>query len=157
MILNDQIRQAAHDSVLCWLATVDTTGQPNVSPKEAFVPFGESLLIANIASPQTVKNISTQPLVALSFVDVFVQKGYQLKGRARVVKETDHDFASLAAPLQELTAGRFPFSSLIELSVQEVKTITAPSYYLYPDTTEQQQISSALQTYRVSHYQERSS
>ena len=45
-------------SVLCWLATVDDHGMPNVSPKEIFCCHGErELLIANIASPQSVRNI----------------------------------------------------------------------------------------------------
>jgi len=45
-------------SVLCWLATVDAHGQPNVSPKEVFAAFDEKhLVIAHIASPLSVKNI----------------------------------------------------------------------------------------------------
>jgi len=42
---------------MCWLATVDRHGQPNVSPKEIFAAFdSEHLVIANIASPSSVRN-----------------------------------------------------------------------------------------------------
>ena len=36
MELTAQMRQAIESSVLCWLATVDSEGQPNVSPTEVF-------------------------------------------------------------------------------------------------------------------------
>jgi len=53
--------------VLCWLATVSEKGVPNVSPKELFIFEQEKqLLIANIASPQSVKNIRANPQVYVS-------------------------------------------------------------------------------------------
>ena len=45
-------------SVLCWLATSDKDNFPNVSPKEMFTHFEDNkILIANIASPNSVANI----------------------------------------------------------------------------------------------------
>ncbi len=35
-MLSIQMKESAARSVLCWLATIDETGQPNVSPKEIF-------------------------------------------------------------------------------------------------------------------------
>ena len=50
--------------VLCWLATVDALGQPNVSPKEVFAVIDEEhLVIAHIASPTSVKNVLQNPKV----------------------------------------------------------------------------------------------
>lgn len=73
--------------VLCWLVTVDAVGAPNVSPKEVFCACGASrVLVANIASPQSDRNLRGNPQVCLSFVEVFVQKGYKLKGTAEVVR-----------------------------------------------------------------------
>ena len=75
-MISVEIKNYIERSVLCWLATADAAGVPNVSPKEIFVPFGDDhLLIANIASPESVKNIRGNPHVCVSFVDVFVQKG----------------------------------------------------------------------------------
>jgi predicted pyridoxine 5'-phosphate oxidase superfamily flavin-nucleotide-binding protein len=39
-----------HRTVLCWLATVDAHGQPNVSPKEVFAAFDENHLVIEIES-----------------------------------------------------------------------------------------------------------
>ena len=73
-------------SVLCWLATADAQGQPNVSPKEVFAAFDEQrLVIAHIASPISVKNIQQNPKVCVSLIDIFVQKGWKLIGTAQYV------------------------------------------------------------------------
>lgn len=49
-MLTDDVLHYIDRSVLCWLATVDATGAPNVSPKEVFCAYGAStLLVANIA------------------------------------------------------------------------------------------------------------
>ncbi len=82
-MLNNTIKASIQGSVLCWLATVGSDGMPNVSPKEIFASFGdESLIIANIASPQSVKNVEFCSKVCVSFVDVFIQKGCKIKGEA---------------------------------------------------------------------------
>ena len=80
-MLTTDIKKSIDTCVLCWLATVDKDQQPNVSPKEMFTYLDDhTLLIANIASPNSVRNIAQQPKVSVSFVDVFTQKGFKLKG-----------------------------------------------------------------------------
>ena len=77
-LLTPDHKAMAERSVLCWLATASTTGQPNVSPKELFaVADDEHVVVANIASPTSAKNIRANAQVCLSFVDVFAQKGYK--------------------------------------------------------------------------------
>ena len=57
-MLNDAVRTDMANSVLCWLATVDADGTPNVSPKEIFASHGDDrIVIADIASPVSVKNL----------------------------------------------------------------------------------------------------
>lgn len=142
--------QASIDaSVLCWLATASSDGQPNVSPKEVFVALEGTLLIAQIASPQTMRNLKENTRVCVSFVDVFVQKGYQLKGVAKVFHRDDKGFSDRHAALFEIAGPDYPFASLIEISVESAKEIIAPRYKLFPETTEQQQIESAMKGYRV--------
>jgi predicted pyridoxine 5'-phosphate oxidase superfamily flavin-nucleotide-binding protein len=150
MILTPKIKASISSSILCWLATTDGDGQPNVSPKEMFMALGDDrIIIANIASPQTVKNIRQQPLVAVSFIDVLVQKGYQLKGVARIVGKGEAEFKELAAPLKEMAGEKFPFSTLTEISIENVKPIIAPRYLLFPGTTEEEQVATARKQYGI--------
>lgn len=149
-MLSELIKEYIDKSVLCWLATSSSDGQPNVSPKEVFTYYGnEYILVANIASPGTVHNIRENPKVSVSFVDVFVQKGFQLKGKAELVSESDLDFDALSVPILKITKGKFPFGPIIRIKVREVKQILAPSYLLFPDITEEQQKQSAYKTYGV--------
>jgi predicted pyridoxine 5'-phosphate oxidase superfamily flavin-nucleotide-binding protein len=148
-VLTDEVRQAARRSVLCWLATVDDHGQPNVSPKEVWaIADDHHVVVANIASPVSVRNIAQQPLVCLSFVDVLVQKGFKLQGTALNVTPSDLDYANWARPLLLVTGDRFPVHSVVLIQVQSVQPIVAPSYCLYPDTTtEAGQVASARRAY----------
>lgn len=150
-MLTPDVIALAERSVLCWLATVDEQGQPNVSPKEIFCLLPPaSLTIANIASPTSVRNIQRSKKVCVSFVDVFVQKGYKVIGSARVVLPGDADYASRAQPLQTLVGMRFRIHSVIEVDVTAVEPIVAPSYRIYPaETTEEQQVLAAMRTYGV--------
>lgn len=150
MILTEEIKKSIQESVLCWLATASIDGMPNVSPKEVFASFEEThLIIANIASPQSVRNVKENPQVCVSFIEIFVQKGFQLKGKASIIKKSDENYKKMEAELLKLTEGKFPFSTITSIEVETVKAIIAPKYILYPETTEQQQIESAMKTYGV--------
>jgi len=152
--LNSKVRAAIQSSVLCWLATVDAAGQPNVSPKEIFAAFdgmsGEtSLIIANIASPQSVKNVQACNKVCVSFVDVFTQKGYKVKGLAQYLRQEDIGYPARHAILSQMAGDQFPIQGIVSVTVTAVSPIVAPSYRLLPNVTEQQQITGALKTYGV--------
>ncbi|HQV33119.1 MAG TPA: pyridoxamine 5'-phosphate oxidase family protein [Calditrichia bacterium] len=149
-MLNAEVLQSIRESVLCWLATASKAGEPNVSPKEMFCAFGEDkILIANIASPNSVANIAENPNVCVSFVDVFKQKGFKVKGMARIVRPEQTGYAEMLAALHQLGGEAFPIRNIIEVTVRRVNPIVAPSYWLFPETTEKNQIEQALRTYGV--------
>lgn len=149
-MLTHDVLTSINRSVLCWLATVDADGQPNVSPKEAFVAHGNhEILIANIASPASARNVASQPKVCVSFVDIFVQKGYKLKGIASLIEPIHNDFSELSKPIEAITQGKFPIQSIFKITVTAVHPIVAPSYWMFPTVTETSQVESALRTYGV--------
>ncbi|MEL7221918.1 MAG: pyridoxamine 5'-phosphate oxidase family protein [Bacteroidota bacterium] len=150
MITSD-IKDYLNRSVLCWLATSSSDNVPNVSPKEVFTVYrDESIIIANIASPQTVKNIKANKQVCLSVLEIFIQKGYQLKGVAEIITADHPEYTAMKAELEKLTKGEFPFSSITQIVVNKYKPIIAPSYMMYPDTTtESDQIAAARKAYGV--------
>ena len=148
MILTRKIKDAIDKSVLCWLATVSSEGIPNVSPKEVFQYYGnDKIIIANIASPQSKKNIKYNENVCVSFIDILIQKGFQLKGKARVIDKMSTEFEEMKTILLKITNGDFPFSTIFEVTAIFVKPIIAPKYILYPKTTEKEQVKSAKQAY----------
>jgi predicted pyridoxine 5'-phosphate oxidase superfamily flavin-nucleotide-binding protein len=150
MKLSTEIKEYINRSVLCWLATVSNENIPNVSPKEIFNYYGtDKIIVANIASPQTVQNIKHNKNVCISFIDILVQKGFQLKGKARIIENTNSDFLQMEKVLTEMTGGDFPFSTITEITLEQGKSIIAPKYILYPETTEKEQIESAKKVYGI--------
>ena len=83
----------------------------------------------------------------MSFIDVLVQKGFQIKGTAKIIISSDADFSDMENVLLKMTDGKFPFSSIIKITVEYTKPIIAPRYLFYPETTEEQQIKSAGKLY----------
>lgn len=150
-MLSPEVQEFARRSVLCWLATVDASGQPNVSPKEIFAVVDPMhLVVAHIASPTTVRNVRVQPRVCVSFVEVFVQKGYKVFGTARYLLPGDDGFAQWAAPLLAMAGPRFPIHGVIVIRAEAVEPILAPSYRLYPgEVTEESQAAAAMRAYGV--------
>lgn len=149
-MLNQEVKESINESVLCWLATANKNGEPNVSPKEMFVAkSSEHILIANIASPNSVKNILANPQVCLSFINVFKQKGFKVKGSATIIEPSSPDFAVNEAALRTLGGEQFTIKSIIEVQATSVSPVLAPSYHLFPGTTESAQIQQAMDTYGV--------
>ena len=77
-LLNAAVQEAARRSVLCWLATVDSDGQPNVSPKEVWAIVDDwHVVVAHIASPMSVRNIMQQTAGLPEFCRYVCAKGLQ--------------------------------------------------------------------------------
>ena len=150
-MLAPEVIACAQRSVLAWLATVDPMGCPNVSPKEIFAVVDERCFaIANIASPGSARNLRTNDRACLSFIDVFVQKGFKVKGRAEIVDPAHPDFPKWSTPLREMTRDRFPLRSVIVLHPASMERIVAPSYLFFAaETTEETQIAAAMKAYGV--------
>lgn len=150
-MLTESVKKSIESSVLCWLATANEIGEPNVSPKEMFIVYSnECLLIANIASPHSARNVEVNSAVCVSFVDVFKQKGYKLKGVAELIKADAPDFTTYLAKFDVMDGSNYPIKSIFMIKVTSVNPIVAPSYWLFPQTTtENGQIEQALKAYGV--------
>jgi predicted pyridoxine 5'-phosphate oxidase superfamily flavin-nucleotide-binding protein len=147
-MLTDEVLAYIDRSVLCWLATVDATGAPNVSPKQIFAAGGrDTLVIANIASQGSVKNLATNPHVCVNFIDVFVQKGFKLRGTAEVFPLGSARYEELVPPLRAMTQGQFPIHDVVAVNICAIEPIIAPGYVLKAGVTEDSQVAEAMRDY----------
>ena len=145
-----EFHRLMQSSVLCWLATVDGAGQPNVSPKQVFAAIGDRhLVIANIASPGSVRNVMAGSRACASFIDIFVQKGYKVSGPAQYIRRDSTQFASWGDRLVRMAGPRFSVHGVIVVEAECVESIVAPSYRLDPGLSEAAQAASALKTYHI--------
>ena len=137
-------------AVLCWLATSDAQNRPNVSPKEIYAQTGETqLVIADIASARSVRNIRANPAVCVSLIDVFLQRGRKLEGHAEIIAPDDPEFAQLAAPLLAMTGDAFRIRHVISVRIERSSRILAPSYLVKPDRSEADLRADACRLYGV--------
>jgi predicted pyridoxine 5'-phosphate oxidase superfamily flavin-nucleotide-binding protein len=124
MTVDPEVRTEAETAVLCWLATVYPTGTPNVTPKEIFAFYGdEHLVIADIASSNSVRNIRNHRPVCVSFVNIFQQRGFKLVGIATIVGREDEDFPILGAKLLRMAGSSFPIRHVISVRIDQTSRI----------------------------------
>jgi len=152
-MITPEIAESIEHSVLCWLATVSADGFPNVSPKEAFIHDGGGrILIANIASPKTARNIYENEKVCASFVNVFIQKGFKITGIGKILKPGISGYEDRFEKLTSVIGTRFPIVSIFEIEPSKVEEIIAPSYRLFPDSSPEDRIKESVASYRIEHY-----
>lgn len=149
-MLTEQVIKAINESILCWLASVDKQGQPSCSPKEVFLAHdNKKLIIANIASPNSVANITANNKVCVSFINVLSQKGYKVKGNATYLTQDDESYQTFLPAVEQLTQGKFPISGLFIIEATQIKPIVAPSYFVFPEESEQEKINKARVQYNL--------
>jgi predicted pyridoxine 5'-phosphate oxidase superfamily flavin-nucleotide-binding protein len=137
------------NSVLCWLATVDPAGVPNVTPKEIFTSHGEDrIVIADIASSNSVRNIRSQPNVCVSFIDIR-QRGFKIVGKATIIPPEAEEFPTLGAELLRMAGEDFLIRNIIAVGIDRISRIWAPSYTLFPDQTDEERMQIAYDAYRA--------
>ena len=78
-----------------------------------------------------------------------MQKGFQVKGKAEIIEKIDSEFSEMEKVLTKMTGGNFPFSTITEIKIEQIKPIIAPKYILYPKITESEQIESAKKIYGI--------
>ncbi len=140
-MLTKEIKHYIDNSVLCWLATISSQGQPNVSPKEVFTYLNNhDVVIANIASPQSSINIKSNDKVCISFIDVIEQVGYKLNGKSDIIQKKESSFMDIKDKLEVISQGKFPFDEIFKIEVISTKKIIAPSYIFFPDESKEEKM-----------------
>lgn len=148
--LNATVHAEIGSSVLCWLATVDPTGVPNVTPKEMFAAFGDKRLnIADIASSNSVTNVRGNPNVCVSFVDVFRERGFKIVGKAEIIEPEDDRFPEYATDLLRMAGTLFTVRNVITVEIERISRIWAPSYALFPNRSDEEIMDGAYRLYGV--------
>jgi hypothetical protein len=82
-----------------------------------------------MASPQTLKNIKSNPHICIDFIGILVKKGIQIKEKLEIVNESNTEFEAMKnILLQMMTKGKFPFASITKTNIERSKPIITPKY-----------------------------
>jgi predicted pyridoxine 5'-phosphate oxidase superfamily flavin-nucleotide-binding protein len=130
VILSPDVQRFVLDQRLGFVATVRPDGTPNVSPKGTTTVWDdEHLMFADVASPQTIENLRTNPHIEINVVDPVIRKGYRFRGTAEVHQhgpDYEHGIALLQA--QGSKSGPDRIRSIVVVTVTEVRTLISPAY-----------------------------
>jgi len=149
-ILTDEMRQMVNHVRLSFVATTSQDGTPNLSPKGTVRAVdGEHLVFVDIASPQTIKNLRTNPRVEVNSVDFLKRRGYRFKGVAELVSEDDAQYAEAIQHLHETHGPQYPGNHVVRITVHEARPLLSPAYMFNPDVDERQLELSWMKRYGV--------
>lgn len=129
--LSERIKKVITEQKLGFVATISADGTPNLSPKGTFlVHDDEHIMFAEIRSPNTVVNITSQPVVEVNFVDPFSRMGARVKGRARYISEEEVEYEDLLPRFQENWDDKLCglFNGIVMITVESCAAIVSPAY-----------------------------
>lgn len=115
---------------LGFVATVSGDGRPNLSPKGTTTLWDDDhLMFADLASPETVKNLLVNPHVEVNVVDPILRKGFRFKGTGTVY--TDGEMFERGLRILHArgsTATRERVRSIVVIDVAEAAALISPAY-----------------------------
>jgi uncharacterized protein len=135
-ILTEDMKQAIPAIRLCFVATVSSDGKPNLSAKGSLCVWDDDhLLFADIASPQTMKNLSSNPYVEINTVDQIGRPGFRFKGTAEILHEGEV-FVFLVNDIHAREGSNVPVKAAVRVRVLEARPLVSPAYFLAKGVTE---------------------
>ncbi len=129
MLLDGVIRNFLLKQKLGYVATVSVDGTPNLSPKGTIFVWDDShLIFANIRSPQTMKNLQSNPKLEINVIDPVLRRGYRFKGTGKILKQNDL-YEKIILFYKNLGI-KSDILGLVLVSVVHVSVIVSPLYDL---------------------------
>jgi uncharacterized protein len=150
VILDADMRAIVERTLLCFTATTNPDGSPNVSPKSSLRVHDDGhLLFANIASPGTVRNLRRDPRIEINCVDIFARRGYRFTGRATIHSAGDPLHTALAEAVRREHGSAIPVRDAVLVEVLDAKPVKSPAYTFIAGVTEASLRAAYAQKYGV--------
>ncbi|TAK47857.1 MAG: pyridoxamine 5'-phosphate oxidase family protein [Xanthobacteraceae bacterium] len=136
IITDDMIAIIGH-AKLCFVATVNPDGTPNLSPKASLMAREDLLFFADISSPRTVANLRRNPAIAINAVDIFARRGYRFSGVASVIGVENPDYNLVAEWVWSINGRDYPVHDVVRVAVAEALPLYSPAYEFGTGITEE--------------------
>ena len=125
--IEGEARRVVEGQKLCFVATVNDDGTPNLSPKGTIgVLDGDHLVFGDIRSPRTVQNLRQRPAVEINIVDPISRKGYRFRGAATIV-DPGPRFDELE-PTFRARGLEHAFHCIVVVKVEAAEPVISPAY-----------------------------
>ena len=140
MQLTEDMKSVIFTQRLCFAATVTPDGKPNLSPKGTIRVYNEdTIFFCDLGSPNTRKNLETNPYMEINVVDILSRRGYRFYGKATVV--TSSDILKIAVGILK-GEGEFKYmvNAIVMLKVEKAAPLISPGYLHVRDEWEMRDI-----------------
>lgn len=128
-MISEDIKQFVGKQKLGFVATVSEDGKPNLSPKGSLMVWdSKTLSFADIRSPKTVKNLSSNPNLEVNVVDPLLRRGFRFGGTARIIKDGE-TFEEILAHYKK-DGIKSDIDTIVLIDVSSVSEIASPLYDL---------------------------
>ena len=126
-MITEKIRKFVSQQKLGFVATVSPNGTPSLSPKGTISVLDENTLVfANIRSPQTIENLEKNPSIEINIVDPFSRRGYRFKGIAKIISDGEEYNKILLSYKQN--GIQTTIKSIVMVNVKQILEVTSPLY-----------------------------
>ncbi|ABX12472.1 pyridoxamine 5'-phosphate oxidase family protein [Nitrosopumilus maritimus] len=125
--ITEEIKNFLNLQKLGYVATVSSDGMPNISPKGTIIGWSKNqLAFADIRSPDTMKNLQTNPNVEINVIDPLLRKGFLFKGSAKILE--DSTIYDEILNYYRNNGIKSPINSIVLVDVAEISEVTSPLY-----------------------------
>ncbi|MEQ8472445.1 MAG: pyridoxamine 5'-phosphate oxidase family protein [Marinoscillum sp.] len=122
---------------LCFVATVNSDGSPNLSPKASLEVWDQNhVVFAHIDSFKTIENLASRPKTVLNIVDFLKRKGIRLDGEATTCYPGSPEYDFIAQPIWQNHGRQYPVHCAVKIKVHSMSPLLSPAYRYGADTTE---------------------
>ncbi|AJW71269.1 pyridoxamine 5'-phosphate oxidase family protein [Nitrosopumilus adriaticus] len=126
-MITQEIKEFLDLQKLGYVATVNSDGTPNLSPKGTIIGWTDkTLAFADIRSPDTMNNLQTNPNVEINVIDPLLRKGYLFKGEAQIIKDKSL-FEKILNHYRD-NGVKSPINSIVLVKVTDVSNVISPLY-----------------------------
>lgn len=133
-MLDEDVRAVVESAHLCFAATVTPDGRPNLSPKGTVrVLDARRVFFLELASPNTRRNLETNPWMEVNVVEHLSRRGYRLLGRATLHPPGSPLFEEATRRVFAEDGRDYPARGVVVLDVERVLPLVSPGYDRVPD------------------------
>ena len=128
-MLTEDMKRIVDEQKIGYVATVNEDGTPNLSPKATFVVLDdERLAFGELRSPNTVRNLAERSAVEVNFIDVYLRRGFRLKGQAVHHAKGSVGYESLVSHFAAWGALTERLRGIVVIDIERAVPVTSPAY-----------------------------
>ena len=136
-MLDQDMRDIVARTMLCFVATINEDGSPNLSPKSSLRVHDDThLIFANMASPRTVRNLRRDPRIEINCVDIFARRGYRFAGTGSLHADEDPLYLALKDAVLREHGPTLPVFDAVLVRVSTAAPVLSPAYDFVEGITE---------------------